>query len=562
MTTTSAKQEAQNSSLPPKNDWRVRLQAMNVDELKSSEWKELLLKMVCELEEKDQEKEMLLAARPFTGDHLQAIELQRFMEFSPDIICTIDHSGLFQKVSKAAFRILGYEPQEMEGKHFSLFLHPEDLAPTESAAKMIIEQGTKFDFENRYLHKTGASVPLMWSIMWDEQQGVFYCIGRDASERKEADKKLKQSEELLSEAQRLAKMGSWNFDFREDRLTWSEGLYSVFGVDKSGFLETHKSFIDLVDEEDRSRVLETSQQSQVSGEPFHVQYRITTPNGEQRIIEEYGYSEKDASGKIVRLFGTAQDITERKKAEQARQELTRVLEQHMGDLERSNAELEQFAYVASHDLQEPLRMVTGFLSNLERKYGAQLDGKGIEYIRFAMDGALRMRRVILDLLEYSRVGRTEERIERVDIRELLNEYKMLRQKLLEEKAAELVFGSLPVLWINRAPLQQLFYNILDNALKYNKPHVPPLVEVQSWDDEKYWYFSVQDNGIGISPEYFEKIFVIFQRLHDRSAYEGNGLGLAIVQKIVNSFQGKVWLESTPNEGTTFYFTIKKTETTR
>lgn len=487
--------------------------------------------------------------------------LQRFMEFSPDIICTIDQTGLFQKVSKAAFRILGYEPEEMEGKHYSLFLHPDDGDSTEAAAKMIMEQGTKFDFENRYLHKTGSSVPLMWSIMWDEQQGVFYCIGRDASERKEADKKLKQSEELLSEAQRLAKMGSWNFDFREDRLTWSEGLYSVFGVDKTRFLETHKSFIDLVDEEDRDRVLETSRKSQVSGEPFHVQYRITTPKGDQRIIEEYGYSEKDASGKIVRLFGTAQDITERKKAEQARQELTRVLEQHMGDLERSNAELEQFAYVASHDLQEPLRMVTGFLSNLERKYGAQLDGKGIEYIRFAMDGALRMRRVILDLLEYSRVGRTEERIERVNIRELLNEYKLLRQKLLEEKAAELVFGALPVLWINRAPLQQLFYNILDNALKYNKPHVPPRVEVQSWDDEKYWYFSIQDNGIGISPEYFEKIFVIFQRLHDRSAYEGNGLGLAIVQKIVNSFQGKVWLESTPNEGTTFYFTIKKTETT-
>ncbi len=251
------------------------------------------------------------------------------------------------------------------------------------------------------------------------------------------------------------------------------------------------------------------------------------------------------------------DITERKKANERMKELNRALEQQTKELAASNAELEQFAFVASHDLQEPLRMITSFLAQLERKYGDELDDKAQKYIHFATDGAKRMRQIILDLLDYSRVGKVDIEREEVDLNEILDVVKRLHNKLIEEKKAVVTWDKMPVISAAGGPMQQLFQNLVHNALSYQKKGNKPAVKIWSEESEDHWKFYVRDNGIGIDPEYTDQIFNIFQRLHGRDEYSGTGVGLAICKKIVEDHGGEIGVESEPGEGSTFYFTIKK-----
>ena len=251
------------------------------------------------------------------------------------------------------------------------------------------------------------------------------------------------------------------------------------------------------------------------------------------------------------------DITDRKMSELQLTELNEVLKKHTKELAVSNAELEQFAYVASHDLQEPLRMVTSFLTQLERKYNDIIDDKGKQYIHFAVDGAKRMRQIILDLLEFSRVGRLDDSMEEVNISKVVSDILALYRKQIEEQNARITFDGLPTIRTYKVPLRQIFQNLISNSLKYQKPGNSSLINISGEDTEEYWKFSVRDNGIGIDPEFFDKIFIIFQRLHNKDEYSGTGMGLAITKKIVENLGGRIWLESEEGKGSTFYFTIHK-----
>ena len=251
------------------------------------------------------------------------------------------------------------------------------------------------------------------------------------------------------------------------------------------------------------------------------------------------------------------DITDRKTSERRLTELNESLQKHAKELAISNAELEQFAYVASHDLQEPLRMVTSFMTQLEKKYGDVVDDKGRQYINFAVDGAKRMRQIILDLLDFSRVGRTDDDLEDVDFNKLLNELLALYRKQIEELGAQISSDNLPVVYTYKTPIRQVLQNLLGNSLKYHKPDEPPIISIACKETKTHFQFSVKDNGIGVSPEYFEKIFIIFQRLHNKDEYEGTGMGLAIAKKIIENLGGKIWIKSQEGRGCTFYFTLLK-----
>ncbi len=251
------------------------------------------------------------------------------------------------------------------------------------------------------------------------------------------------------------------------------------------------------------------------------------------------------------------DVTDRKSTEIELKKLHQSLIKQARELEISNAELEQFAFVASHDLQEPLRMVTSFMTQLEKKYGDLIDDTGKKYIYFAVDGAKRMRQIILDLLEFSRVGRMEERQEEIDLTQLVNDMLPLLRKNIEESRAVITLGKLPTVTINRTPISQVFQNLLGNAIKYRREGVAPQINIACEDGGNYWHFTVCDNGIGINVEYFEKIFIIFQRLHTREQYSGTGIGLAITKKIIETLHGKIWVTSEEGAGTTFHFTLPK-----
>lgn len=239
------------------------------------------------------------------------------------------------------------------------------------------------------------------------------------------------------------------------------------------------------------------------------------------------------------------------------EDINKKLKRALAVVEEKNKELEQFAFVASHDLQEPLRMVTSFLTRLNNKYKDQLDDKARQYIHFAVDGAARMRTIILDLLEFSRVSNTTNEFGSVDMNELLKEVLQLNSKLIDEKEVVIENNELPEIYAAKVSLQQVLQNLIGNAIKYQKSGAKPVIRIHAVETEEHWQFSVSDNGIGIEPRYFDKIFVLFQRLHNKTEYTGTGIGLALCKKIVEHHHGSIWVESEPGDGSTFHFTISK-----
>lgn len=266
---------------------------------------------------------------------------------------------------------------------------------------------------------------------------------------------------------------------------------------------------------------------------------------------------RDDHGTVTHWISIQKDVSQRKREEANLNRLNQELAKRALDLNNSNRELERFAYVASHDLQEPLRMVSSFLSLLEKKYQEQLDEVGTRYIHFAVDGAERMKRLIYDLLEYSRVSTNKETVGNTDMNEIVNEIRQTFVVTINELNAVIENDPLPVLHNTRRTLMfQLMQNLIGNALKYHSDH-PPVIHIAVEEEAEHWLFAVKDNGIGIKPIFAEKIFVIFQRLHNRDQYSGTGIGLSICKKIVEIHGGRIWVESDLGQGATFWFTIKK-----
>ena len=274
-------------------------------------------------------------------------------------------------------------------------------------------------------------------------------------------------------------------------------------------------------------------------------------------------------GALAALVESVRDRAERERDE-AQARLLDVLrdraaaqERHAAELERSNQELarsnqelEQFAYVASHDLQEPLRMVASYTQLLSRRYQGKLDATADEFIGYSVDGALRMQRLIQDLLTYARVGTKGDALGPVDAGKVLQQVLASLEVSIREQAAEVSFEPLPWVHADESQLGQLLQNLVGNALKFRSPERPPHIHVSARQQGGEWVFAVQDDGIGIEPQYFERIFVIFQRLQAKTDYPGTGIGLAVCKRIVERHGGRIWVESRVGQGTTFFFTLR------
>jgi PAS domain S-box-containing protein len=286
----------------------------------------------------------------------------------------------------------------------------------------------------------------------------------------------------------------------------------------------------------------------LNGEEFTIEREFVTGKMVRKHMEMIFSSIRNQQGELIGASHIARDITDRKQAEEE-------MEQLLMDLARSNRELEQFAYVASHDLQEPLRMVASYVQLLEKKYRDKLDEKAIQYIDFAVDGAVRMQKLIEGLLAYSRISRRGNQFKQIATNEIFSQALANLAATIKENQARITRDELPLLSGDETQLIQLFQNLLSNAIKYRKPETPPVVHVSASLAEKEWLFAVRDNGIGIEPRYFDRIFLIFQRLHTRREYPGTGLGLALCKRIVERHHGRIWVESTPGHGSTFFFTL-------
>ncbi|MBW1674312.1 MAG: sensor protein, partial [Deltaproteobacteria bacterium] len=257
---------------------------------------------------------------------------------------------------------------------------------------------------------------------------------------------------------------------------------------------------------------------------------------------------KERTAKLAKANEELQaEIIEHKRTE-------KKLKRYAFELERSNQELQHFAYVASHDLQEPLRMVASYTQLLAKRYKGRLDSDADEFIAYAVDGATRMQVLINDLLTYSRVGTKDKDFRPTDCGTVLEHTLDNLKQVIEESGVEVTYNPLPTVIADDMQLGQLFQNLIANAIRFRSKDSPH-IHVSAERNEDKWIFSVRDNGIGIDPEFHKRIFVIFQRLHKRGEYPGTGIGLAVCNKIVERHAGRIWVESNPKEGSTFYFTI-------
>ena len=358
------------------------------------------------------------------------------------------------------------------------------------------------------------------------------------SEHKRTQKALEESELRFRDLYDHAPLGYHEYD-HEGRITNVNGTdLEMLGYSQEEMIGQYIWKFNVGEDIVRQQVLEKLQGLRPPGHSLERTYRRRGGTVFPVLIEDRLIL--DEKGRIKGIRCTIQDITERKRAEE--------------ELARSNKELEQLAYVASHDLQEPLRMVTSYVQLLARRYRGKLDGDADEFIGFAVDGATRMQQLINDLLTYSRVGTRGREFEPTDCEIILGQALENLQIAIEEKRALVTHDPLPTILADNVQLGQLFQNLIGNAIKFQGPE-PPHVHVSASRNENGWVLSVRDNGIGIAPEYAERIFVIFQRLHTREKYPGTGIGLAVCKKIVERHGGRIWVESQPGKGATFYFTV-------
>ncbi|MCE3280026.1 MAG: sensory transduction histidine kinase [Bacteroidetes bacterium] len=498
-----------------------------------------------------------ITSRKLAADQLRESEqqLQSIIKNAPDAVIVMDSKSRILKWNPKAEEIFGWSAEEVIDKPFHEFIIPERYREKhKQGIQHFIETGEgpllNRTIEIQALNKQGKEFSVSLSIsspILVNGDYIFIAFIKDITERKRAESRLKASENFLdSVVENLP-----NMLFVKDAETLRFVKVNRAGEELLGYSQEDlvgkndydffpKKQADFFIQKDRL-VLESGKLEDVSEELVNTKYKGV------RTLETKKIPIYDENGKPKYLLGISNDITDRKRTETE-------LKLKSEELTRSNAELEQFAYVASHDLQEPLRMVTSYVQLLEKRYKGKLDEDANEFIAFAVDGSNRMRTLIQSLLEYSRVNRIKP-FEKIDLNNLMEIVLHDMRDSIKSTNAIVKVNELPEIVGDHILIGQLFQNLISNALKFKGEKDPEIIISGERKDNEF-LFSVKDNGIGINKEYSQKIFVIFQRLHTKDKYPGTGIGLAICKKIVERHGGEIWMDSEPGEGSTFYFTIK------
>jgi PAS domain S-box-containing protein len=477
--------------------------------------------------------------------------LQALIDNAGSVIYIKNPQGQYLLINHQYATLFHLEREAVKGKtDYDIF--PETIADTFRANDLkVLAAGAPIELEEVAPQDDGLHTYLSVKFpLFDREHQIYGVCGisTDISDRKTAEVQLRQQEAFLKSIYDGTEQAIFVVDIAEDR----ELRYTNFNPVSERYTGVTNAYIQGKTPEEAF--------GEALGSAVRQNYVRCLQAGTSIVYEEQLNFEahsiwtlttlaplRDDRGQIYRIIGTATDITDRKTAELE-------LQQQKQDLARSNDELQQFAYVASHDLQEPLRMITSYLELLERRYKGQLDAKADQFIAYAVDGATRMQILIADLLRYSRVGSRKQILEQVDCAAVLRNVLRNLQVAIFESNAIVTYDALPEINADITQLTQLFQNLIGNAIKFRRAD-PPEIQIGVERANGKWLFSLRDNGIGIESQYCDRIFVIFQRLHNRTDYPGTGMGLAICKKIVERHGGTLWVESTPNEGSTFYFTL-------
>lgn len=462
------------------------------------------------------------------------VDLTKLFELSPDLLCVADLSGYFLALNPSWSRVLGWSESELLAKPFIEFVHPEDRAATQAEAAKLADGNETVQFENRYLALDGSYTWLAWSARSDPENQLIHAAARDVT----AQKRGESAERRLAAIVASSEDAIIGKRLDEVITSWNRAAERLYGYTES---EAVGQPISMIVPEEQADDLKEIMRHILAGEGVeHHETQRMRKDGSLVDVSLSISPVKDGLGCVVGAAVTARDIGVQRRQQE--------------ELLRSNSELEQFAFVASHDLQEPLRMVGSYVQLLERNYADVLDDEGREFIAYAVDGAKRMQSLIDDLLAFSRIGTKGRDLVWVSADQALDEALSNLRVAIDECGAQITRDPLPRVRADVGQLVQLFQNLLGNSIKYRRDDAPTIhVGVVDRDDE--WQFSIEDDGIGIEPKFAERVFEVFQRLHTRAEYPGTGMGLAICKKIVERHLGRIWLETEASEGASFMFTL-------
>lgn len=474
-------------------------------------------------------------------------ELATLLDNIPDVVARFNRDLRYLLVSQSVETHSGISPAVLIGRtHAELGLPASGF---DAAVARVFQTASTEMLEFSYAGPLGKRSYFTIVAPETDSQGAVgsvLTITRDISDYKAAAESLAFQERRLAMAIEVARLGTWELDLKTFELTCSARTKAMYGFSPDAELTL----------QDFARVFSAADWDRWQGEARKAVANRSDYRGEQRFVLPDGSVRWTSwSGRVIdnelgpgRMLGVTLDVTEQKMAEE---ELTRQTDELM----RSNADLQQFAYVISHDLQEPLRTVTSFAQMVEKRYRGRLDEEADQFLGFIVSGALRMKSLIDSLLDYSRVGiRNAPRFVPVGLDAAFGRAVENLRSVIEESGAEFIKGPLPEVMGEPAYLPQLFQNLLANAVKYRRPRIAPRISVSAERQGDDWVLSVRDNGIGIAADHRDLIFGVFRRLHGREI-PGTGIGLAIAKRIVERHGGRIWVESAPGEGSTFLFTL-------
>jgi PAS domain S-box-containing protein len=487
------------------------------------------------------------------------------IEASLDPLVTISAEGKITDVNRATEKITGRSRAELVGTDFSDYFTEPDKA--RAGYRQVFAQGFVTDYPLALRHRDGHVADVLYnaSIYRDEAGEVLgvFAAARDITERKLADEQLRRSEHSLSEAQRIAHLGNWELDLVHNVLLWSDEIYRIFEIDPDKFGASYEAFLNAIHPDDRDMVNKAYTDSLASRVPYNIVHRLKMPDGRIKYVNEMCETYYDDNGKPLRSIGTVHDITERKLAEEEIKALNRDLEQRViertAQLEAANKELEAFSYSVSHDLRTPLRAIDGFSHILLEDYNDKLDDEGKRLLNVVRDNTGKMGQLIEDILKFSRAGRLELVPVEIDMEKMAHEVFDELHPVVDANKLQLEIGPLPHASGDRAMMRQVFVNLLSNAIKFSREREPAVIKVGASVEGGEAVYYVTDNGAGFDMQFAAKLFGVFQRLHGVTEFEGTGIGLAIVKRIVARHGGRVWAEGKPNEGATIYFALPTRE---
>ena len=474
-------------------------------------------------------------------------ELNSAMQNAVEGISRLDIGGRYVNVNRAYAHKCGYKPQEMLGREWQITVHPDDVEMLILAYQEMLTSG-KVEVEARGVRKNGSFFyKQLTMVKACDEQGTFnghHCFMKDITERKLTERALQESEFKYRQIVELAEEGIWVIDGNA-RTTYANRAMARM-LSYSELEMFGRSLFDFMEAGEKQKALDNVERRKQGISEKH-EFKFKTKDGKDIWTYMSTNPVMDEKGNLLSCCALVYNITDRKKSDQQMLQLTE-------DLKRSNQELEQFAYVASHDLQEPLRAVTSYTQLLAQRYQGNLDAKADKYINHIVDGATRMQQLINDLLAYSRLGTQGKKLELADCNAAVQQSLRNLQIAIAEKKAAIACDEMPTVMADESQLVQLFQNLIANSIKFCRQDIP-LIDIAARRRENEWLFYVRDNGIGIDPEYADRIFIIFQRLHGRREYPGTGIGLAMCKRIVERHGGRIWVESQEGKGATFCFTI-------